>query len=91
MIALAPCPLCSEGQLGFRVCADGETLVCVCETCGHVWMHPSRLEPGQAEDPLDPGFARRHPALSLRPSRWATEEQVRAYGWEPYLLKPGDL
>ena len=91
MIALGPCPLCKDGQIGFRECSDRETLVCLCETCGYVWVHPSRLDAEQADDPLDPGFARRHPAISLRPSRWATEEQVKAQGWDAYLLKPTDL
>lgn len=90
MIALGPCPLCNEGQIGFRICSD-DTLLCLCETCGYVWMHPSRLEADKADDPLDPGFARRHPGLSLRSSRWATEEQVKAHGWEPYLAKLTDL
>ena len=71
--------------------SDGETLVLICDSCGFVWMHPARLEPEHAEDPLDPGFERRHPGLSLRPSRWATVEQVQAYGWAAYLLKPDGL
>lgn len=91
MIAACRCPLCAEGQIGFRYCSSSETMVLLCDSCGFVWLHPSRLEPEQAEDPIDNDFLRKHPACQLRPSRWATEEEIREYGWGAYLLRPADL
>lgn len=49
------------------------------------------MEPAQAEDPLHPGFARRHPGLDLRQSRWADREEIERVGWGAYLLTPGQL
>lgn len=91
MVIACQCPLCSEGQVGFRNCTQTEAMVLLCDTCGFVWLHPSRLEAEHAEDPIDNDFLRKHPSVRLRPSRWATEDEIRGYGWSAYLLKPADL
>lgn len=77
--------------MGFRRCADGETLVLLCEQCAMVWLHPARVQADNAQDPLTPEFRRRHPGVDLRNSRWASEAEVESWGWGAYLLKPGDL
>lgn len=91
MIAVAECPSCKEGQLGYRLCANRETVVLLCENCALVWTHPNRLGAEQARDPLNPDFARQHPQVQLRSSRWATAEEVTAWGWGAYLLTPDDI
>lgn len=91
MLSLSECPCCGEGQVGFRRCSDGETLVLLCEQCALVWLHPARLSAKTAQDPLSPEFRRRHPGVDLRNSRWATAAEVEAWGWSAYLLKPADL
>jgi hypothetical protein len=91
MIAAAECPCCHEGQLGYRLCANRETVVLLCETCALVWTHPNRLLAEHARDPLHPDFARQHPQIQLRSSRWANPEEITAWGWGAYLLKPSDI
>ncbi len=91
VIKAAPCPLCGVGDIGFRICAGGERLVLVCDGCGYLWLHPSRLEAQDACDLLSVDFRRSHPDIDLRPSRWATRQEIEAYGWGCYLLTPGDF
>jgi hypothetical protein len=84
------CPLCEgEGLVGFRVCADNESLVLVCETCAHVWTDPSQLDREHAWDLLSPEFGRRYPGLSLVPSRWATSVEVIVHGWGAFMIQDG--
>lgn len=91
MIAVGECAVCQGGQVGFRFCPATEYMLLLCEECGLAWMHPSRLGQAEARDPLDPAFARRYPDCRLRGSRWATEDEVKAQGWAPYLMRPADL
>lgn len=63
----------------------------LCEECALVWVHPAKVSAETAQDPLAPEFARRHPGVDLRNSRWATEQDVQAWGWSAYLLNPGDI
>ena len=88
MIALGTCPVCGEGQAGFRQCADRQTLVILCDNCAFLWIHPAQFDPDHALDPLSPDLNRKHPAVVLRPSRWATAEDMDGYGWGAYLLTP---
>lgn len=89
MVVASRCPHCGEGDIGFRIA--GEFMFLLCGNCGLAWMHPSRLEPKDALDPLDPAFAKRYPEADLRRSRWATEEQIRSEGWGFYLLRPEEI
>ena len=91
MIACSPCPSCGEGQVGYRLCGDRETVVLLCDNCALVWMHPNKVDADHARDPLNPEFARIHPQVELRASRWAEAKEIEAWGWGVYILKPGDL
>jgi hypothetical protein len=91
VIEIDKCPCCQEGQLGYRLCGDRETVVILCSECAMVWLHPSKLEADQARDPVAQDFARHHPQVQLRNSRWATPEEVSQWGWAAYLLKPSEL
>lgn len=86
MISVGACPVCQAGEVGYRRCANRETVVLLCAECALVWMHPTQLSPERAEDPTLADFARRHPDVKLRPSRWADAEDVRHFGWGAYLL-----
>ena len=89
MLVAFSCPVCEEGQVGFRT--HGESLFLLCSECGYVFPHPAKAEASDALDPLLPSFRRRYPDLELRASRWATKEEVEEKGWSVYLLKPTDL
>lgn len=91
MIEISDCPCCKEGKLAFRLCANRETVVILCDQCAMVWVHPARLGAEQARDPLSAEFARQHPGVQLRTSRWASPEEVAQWGWGAYLMKPSDL
>ena len=91
MIVCCQCPSCEEGPVGYRLCANRETIVLLCDNCALVWMHPNKVDKEHARDPLNPDFARQHPQVGLRSSRWATEEEIEKWGWGVYLLKPSDL
>ncbi|MBS2038708.1 hypothetical protein JST97_27250 [bacterium] len=91
MIVCCPCPSCQEGSVGYRLCANRETVVLLCDNCALVWMHPNQVDADHARDPLNPEFARQHPQVGLRSSRWANQTEVNDWGWGVYLLKPGDL
>lgn len=91
MIVCCPCPNCGEGQVGYRLCANRETVVLLCDNCALVWMHPNKVDADHARDPLNPDFARQHPQVELRTSRWANEKEIQGWGWGVYVVKPGDL
>ena len=91
MITCCQCPSCGEGQVGYRLCGDRETVVLLCDTCALVWMHPHKVDADHARDPLNPEFARHHPQVELRSSRWANEKEIQDWGWGVYVMKPGDL
>jgi len=91
MISCCSCPCCQQGQVGYRLCANRETVVLLCEECAMVWLHPNKVSLEQARDPLASDFGRQNPSVDLRGSNWATSEQVEAWGWGPYLLRPQDL
>lgn len=91
MIAVCGCPVCHEGQVAYRLCQDRETVVLLCDNCALVWTHPHRVAADLALDPLNSEFARRHPQVQLRSSRWATAEEIHKWGWGPYLMTPADL
>lgn len=85
MVTRSTCPTCKDGRVGFRLNADGETLVLVCDECAYIWTSPQTVDETHAIDPLQPDFKRRFPGLSLVDSRWATTDEVLAYGWAPYI------
>jgi len=91
MIALASCPCCQSGQLGFRLCADRESVVILCDDCALVWTHPSKITAEHARDPVSQEFSRQLPGIQLQKSRWATAEEIHKVGWSAYVLKPTTL
>lgn len=90
MVVHSDCPMCKTGgRVGFRLAADKETMVLLCDECALVWSRPDQVDEAHALDPLRPEFARRLPGLSLSGSDWATIEQVLAYGWGAWISATG--
>lgn len=90
MVVHSNCPVCREGgRVGFRLTADKETMVLLCDECALVWPRPDQVDEAHALDPLRPEFSRRLPSLSLTGSEWATMEQVLAYGWGAWISATG--
>ena len=86
MIVHSVCPMCKgRGRVGFRLSADRETMVLLCDECAHVWTRPDQVDEARALDPLRPELARRLPGLSLAGSEWATIDEVVAYGWGAWI------
>lgn len=86
MVLHSSCPLCKDGgRIGFRMCADRETMLLVCDECALVWARPDEVDEAHALDPLLPDFARRLPGVTLADSRWATADEVLAYGWGQWI------
>lgn len=83
------CPFCQGGVVGVRRCADGETLVLMCDECEAVWQDPSDtslgavLFPDSASWVVAVGGADRR--LAGGGSGWATAEEIRRRGWTRWV------
>lgn len=84
------CSICSYGLVAFVVAAGGKRLVLFCLQCG-TWYpsieHNANLElldSTVAEGP-DLQLVGFDCSVKFPPARWATAEEVRAYGWGDYL------
>lgn len=90
MIVHSRCPVCKEtGWVGFRLTADRETMLLLCDECAMVWTRPDQVDEPHAVDPLRPEFARRLPGVSLGDSQWASLDEVLAYGWGAWITATG--
>ncbi|MCC6605293.1 MAG: hypothetical protein IT327_18945, partial [Anaerolineae bacterium] len=38
------CPVCLYGSVGFWRCADGKTLILLCDECDSMWLNPQKVE-----------------------------------------------
>jgi hypothetical protein len=81
------CPICRTGIIGIRRCADGETLVLLCDECERVWESPRLISKSNALDPEPPEFVVRKLGVSIAggSAAWATKEEVTAAGWADYV------
>jgi hypothetical protein len=81
------CPLCDAGNVGFRRCSDGQTIVLMCDECDTVWLDPERRT---AEDAVyAQSFSFEVPGLrvSIGGGRagWATRAEVESAGWQEHV------
>jgi hypothetical protein len=77
-----------DGEIGFRLCADGKTIILMCDECHAVWLDPEHLEIERFLSPQPPEFVVPGLKCSVRfpESRWATREEVTNYGWSDYIV-----
>jgi hypothetical protein len=77
------CPVCRTGVIGIRRCADGESLVLMCEECETVWASPNHIDADSALSVDPPDYVIPQLGLSVAGDRagWATDEEVAAKGW----------
>lgn len=81
------CPHCEYGQLGFRRCSDGATIVLMCDECDFVWLDPDHRTLDDAAFPdMDtskvPGT---NLAVGGGAAGWATRDEVARAGWQAYI------
>ena len=80
------CPFCIQGQIGFRLCSDGTTIVMVCSECEFVWKSPENTTLANAIDAHPPLFRIAELGTAIAsPGRWATHDEIRARGWEQFI------
>jgi hypothetical protein len=77
------CPVCTAGNIGFRRCSDGVTIVLMCDECDSVWLDPARRSSADALAPATfsfevPGTAC---AVGRGQAGWATRAEVERAGW----------
>jgi hypothetical protein len=83
------CSRCGSGIVAFVVAADGKRLVLFCVQCG-TWYasiehHSHQLLDWTLAEGPDLQLAGCDCSVKLPPARWATAEEVRAFGWGDYL------
>jgi hypothetical protein len=80
------CSFCEQGQVGFTMCADHETLVLVCDECYAVWIDPRETSVECALFPNVHDFTVPELNCSLAGARWATKEEIEEKGWGDYVV-----
>ena len=81
------CTYCEAGQVGFRRCSDGVTIVLMCDECDFVWLHPQSLDLKDAVFPdmntsKVPGT---NHSVGGGAAGWATRAEVERAGWQSYI------
>jgi hypothetical protein len=84
------CGCCGNGLVAFVLTADGRRLVLFCLNCGTWYPSVNHDAVGELQDCTAPEGSELilpEAGCSIRfpPARWATVEEVRAYGWGDYL------
>lgn len=91
LLVADPCPICGTGNVGFRRCDDGQTVVLTCDECDAVWLGPREIEGDTALFPSAPGFV--VPGLKCSTggqlSGWATRDEVSKAGWSSFIAGEG--
>lgn len=89
IVAQYSCPFDGPyGQIGFRLCSDGKTIVLMCDECGAVWLSPEFIEADNFLRVLPPNFVIPGIQCSVQfpESRWATRNEIIQYGWGNFIL-----
>jgi len=86
-----PCPICRAGAVGFRKCADGTTIVLMCNECDAVWKTPDGIAVDSALFPAAPNFVVQELDCSVAAPRatWAERQQIEASGWGEFVAGEG--
>lgn len=83
------CPVCFQGQIGFRKCANAHTLILMCDECDSIWISPLEIEVSKAIYLSDPDYYIPQVNCSLMDSRWATYSEIDKVGWSRYIFCAG--
>jgi hypothetical protein len=81
------CTHCEAGQLGFRRCSDGKTIVLMCDECDFVWFDPARRT---LEDSVFPDMSTFQVpgspcSIGGGAAGWATRAEVERAGWQAFI------
>lgn len=83
------CPICAQGQIGFRKCANSPQIVLMCDECDSVWLDPDSVTANNVIYLESPNFEIPLQNCSMINSRWATRDEVCQRGWEKYCGRDG--
>ena len=74
-----PCPVCTNGVVGFHRCSDGSTIVFLCTECGTVWDNPdiTQSDPVVFFNTPDPELPGANCSLGGDISGWASLEEIK--------------
>ncbi len=89
LVAQYYCPFDGPyGQIGFRLCSDGKTIVLMCDECDAIWEHPDHLKAENYISAEPPDFYLPDIKCSVKAplSRWATREEVIKSGWQNFII-----
>jgi hypothetical protein len=77
------CPVCRAGVIGIRRCADGKSLVLMCDECETVWASPESIDSSNALEAEPPSFVVQQLGVAIAggAAGWASAEDVAAHGW----------
>lgn len=78
------CPICQQGKVGFRKCANSTSIVLMCDECDSIWLEPNLVEVDNVIYLEPPDFVIPSLNCSLLNSRWASREEVNRKGWGKY-------
>ena len=81
------CPVCRTGTLGVRRCADGQSLIVMCDECETVWKSPAEISTSNALDAVPPNFDVPDLGVSIAggSAEWAGHDEICAKGWVKYV------
>jgi hypothetical protein len=83
--------MCGAGNVAFRRCSDGTTIVLMCDECGSVWLDPKTVTAESVLNPKAPGF--QVPGLSCAVggghAGWATASEILRVGWSEIISGEG--
>src|SRR5215469_18087856 len=89
---IGECPFDDQGVLGIRRCADGETLVVMCDECYSVWRSPENVSRSDSVFCADRDNMLSDSNIQVfgGKSDWATREEIKRAGWAQFIkeVKP---
>jgi hypothetical protein len=89
LVAQNHCPFDGPyGQICFRLCANGESIVLMCNECDAVWLEPEHFEIDYFLSPQPPDFLVPGTNCSVGgpKSRWASKDEVSKKGWSSFIV-----
>lgn len=90
MKQIGDCPICGRcgyGALGIWRCADGASLVVMCDECYSVWRSPKKLSESDALFCADRSDALLATGVRVfeGQSGWAKRDEIERIGWARFI------